>query len=82
MMEKMQKVLSPEKINRYVREQMGERKEILATQLPVSTVEDFVKIIYIRLYGQRKNMEYSVDVLSEKEIEKYIFKDFWIRRKG
>ncbi len=29
-------------------------KELLATQLPLESTEDFIKIIYIRLYGQRK----------------------------
>ena len=81
MMEKMQRVLSPEKVGRYVDEQLGDRTEMLATELPLAEVEDFVKIIYVRLYGQRKNMRYQVEVQEEKEIKGFRFKDFKIRRK-
>ena len=82
MMEKMQRVLSPEKIDKYVEEQLGERKEMLAAQFPLETAEDFVKIIYIRLYGQRKNMSYSVGIREEKELNGFVFHDFLIQRKG
>lgn len=81
MMEKMQKILSVEKIGRYVDECMGERKEMLATELPLSDVEDFVKIIYVRLYGQRKNMRYGVETGEEKEVNGFRFRDFRIWRK-
>lgn len=57
MMEKMQKILSPGKIDEYVNNYMENKEEILATELPLSNVEDFVKIIYVRLYGQRKKYE-------------------------
>ncbi|MCH5345320.1 MAG: hypothetical protein J1E64_14935 [Acetatifactor sp.] len=82
MMEKMQRVLSPEKIDKYVEEQLGVRKEMLAAQLPLETAEDFVKIIYVRLYGQRKNMSYSVGIREEKELNGFVFHDFLIKRKG
>ena len=81
MVEKMQKILSAEKIGRYVDECMGERKEMLATELPLSDAEDFVKIIYVRLYGQRKNMRYGVETGEEKEVNGYRFRDFRIWRK-
>lgn len=81
MMDKMQRILSAEKIERYVEECMGVRKEILATELPLSCVEDFVKIIYVRLYGQRKNMKYGIKTTEEKEVNGFRFKDFRIRRK-
>ena len=81
MVEKMQRILSVEKISRYVDEYMGEREEILATELPLSDVEDFVKIIYVRLYGQRKNMHYGVEAGEEKEVNGFRFRDFRIWRK-
>lgn len=81
MAEKMQRVLNPGKINRYVTGQLGERREMLASELPLKGMEDFVKIIYVRLYGQRKNMDYSVMVREEKEVENFLFQDFLIRRK-
>lgn len=82
MAEKMQKVLSPARINAYVRNWMSGREELLATQFPLENTEDFVKIIYIRLYGQRKNMDYTVELREDKERNGYRFKDFLIRVKG
>ncbi len=80
MVEKMQKILNPEKIELYLKECMGDQEVMLATQLPLNTVEDFVKIIYIRLYGQRKNMSYKIQVEEEKTINGFRFKDYKIRR--
>ena len=82
MAEKMQKVLSPVRINAYVKSQLGERNKLLATQFPLENTEDFVKIIYIRLYGQRKNMDYTIELMEEKEVNGYRFKDFLIYLKG
>ncbi|MEF2955255.1 MAG: DUF5716 family protein [Blautia sp.] len=81
MVEKMQRILSVEKIGCYVEECLGERKEMLATELPLSDVEDFVKIIYVRLYGQRKNMGYGIETTEEKEVNGFRFRDFRIWRK-
>lgn len=79
--EKMEQILSVEKIGRYVDTCLGDRKEMLATQLPLKDTEDFIRIIYVRLYGQRKNMRYGVQPLEEKEVNGYRFKDFRIWRK-
>lgn len=81
MMEKMQRVLHPEKINQYVLAQMGEQREMPASKLPLATTEDFVKVIYVRLYGQRKNMDYRVTVGEEKSVNGFRFQDFLISRK-
>lgn len=81
MMEKMQRVLSPEKINQYVQEQLGERKQMSASDCPLESVEAFIKVIYIRLYGQRKNMNYRIETKDETEINGFKFKDFMIWRK-
>lgn len=81
MVEKMQKILSPEKIEAYVSEQLQGKSEARAAQFPLADAEDFVKIIYIRLYGQRKNMNYKIEVQDTKEVNGFRFKDFIIRRK-
>ncbi|WP_075717792.1 Wadjet anti-phage system protein JetA family protein [Roseburia sp. 499] len=81
MMEKMQRVLNPEKINNYIKKHMGENRQIYASKLPMETTEDFVKVIYVRLYGQRKNMQYTIDIQDEIEINGYRFKDFKITLK-
>ena len=82
MAEKMQRVLSPARINAYVKHCLDGKKELLATQFPLENTEDFIKIIYIRLYGQRKNMDYTIEPREEKERNGYYFKDFMIRVKG
>ena len=79
--EKMERVLSVEKIEKYVDNCLGDRKEMRAVQFPLRDTEDFIKIIYIRLYGQRKNMKYGIEPLEEKEVNGYRFKDFRIWRK-
>lgn len=80
--EKMQNVLSPAKIAMYVDHQLGEKKQLRAAQFPLRTEEDFIRIIYIRLYGQRKNMNYKIESLEEIQVGGYRFKDFMIRRKS
>ncbi len=79
---KMQNVLSPERIGRYVDGQLGDRAQMRAEELPLKNDEDFIKIIYIRLYGQRKNMSYRIETLEEIQKGGYRFKDFVIRRKA
>lgn len=81
MMEKMQRILSPEKIDFYIKHHLAGRNEMNASELPLASVEDFVKIIYVRLYGQRKNMNYRIETKEEIEINGFRFKDFRIWRK-
>lgn len=47
----------------------------------MTSVDDFVKMIYVRLYGQRKNMNYKISSGKEMEKNGYRFKDFEITRK-
>ena len=81
MAEKIQKVVSVEKIQTYIDHQLGENEEMEASQLPLNNEDDFIKLIYVRLYGQRKNMGYTIESLEEREVNGYRFKDFRIRRK-
>ena len=81
MMEKLVKVLNPEKINQYVSQYLQDKDAIHASELPLNTTDDFVKMIYVRLYGQRKNMKYRVIVKEETEKSGYRFRDFVIQRK-
>lgn len=81
MMEKMQRILSKEKIENYVLDQLQDRPQMMASQLPLASAEDFVKIIYIRLYGQRKKLKYYVEPEEMIEVSGYRFRDFRIGRK-
>ena len=57
---KMGQILSPKNIDEYVMKCLDGRPSIQASEMPLETPEDFVKLIYVRLYGQRKNMEYVI----------------------
>ena len=81
MMEKMRKVLSPEKIEQYLLAQMGEREHLTASSLPLEETEDFIKLIYIRLYGQRKNRSYRIEMKEKTEKNGFRFQNFEIWRK-
>ena len=81
MLEKLARVLNPEKVNNYVEKQLGDRQEMLASELPLGNADDFVKLIYIRLYGQRKNMKYTIAVKEMIKKDGYRFTDFTIHRK-
>lgn len=82
MMEKMERVLNPEKINHYVMEWLQGRERMMASELPLATTEDFVYLIYIRLYGQRKNMKYVVEAGKDVVVNGYRFRDYAIRKNG
>lgn len=81
MMERMEKVLNPKKINEYVLKHLRGKPEVCASELPLVTPEDYVHMIYIRLYGQRKNMDYEIKPKEEVMINGYRFKDYAIRKK-
>lgn len=81
MMEKMERVLNPQKINDYVSTCMKDRKEIYASELPIENTEDFVRMIYVRLYGQRKNMKYCIETGEDVEVNGYRFRDYTIKMK-
>ena len=57
----MQRILSPERIERFVEEQLGDREKIYASELPMETMDDFIRLIYVRLYGSRKKMRYRIE---------------------
>ena len=81
LMRKLQKVMTPQKINAYVMDKLGENSSINASQLPLAGTEEFVKLIYVRLYGQRKNMDYRIELAEKTEVNGYEFKDFVISKK-
>lgn len=78
MQAKLAKILSPEKIEAYIREELGERSSMLASELPVEEDDTFIKIIYIRLYGQRKKMGYRLELGDMVEKQGFRFRDFRI----
>ena len=53
-----------------------------ASDLPLAEGDTFIRMIYIRLYGQRKNMRYRVEPDGEICRDGFRFRDFRIIRKG
>ena len=35
--------------------------KIYASELPMETMDDFIRLIYVRLYGSRKKMRYRIE---------------------
>ncbi len=81
MAEKIQRGYSVEKMESYVKDQLQEKEEINASELPLENQEDFIRLIYVRLYGQRKNVGYEIETTEEREVNGFRFKDFQIRRR-
>ena len=79
--EKLEKTLSREKIDQYVLKLLGERSQISASEIDLQDVETFIRLIYIRLYGQRKNMSYRLKMKDTIEKDGYRFRDFIIERR-
>ena len=79
--EKLKRTLNPEKIENYVFECMEQKEEMLVSDFPLENIEDFVKIIYVRLYGQRKSVKYQIEMGQMVEKNGFRFKNFNIRRK-
>lgn len=82
MRKKLERILTPEKISAYVREQLGERRSMLASELPVGEGDTFIRIIYIRLYGQRKRVGYGLKLKNVIEKDGFRFRDFEIIAKN
>lgn len=87
--EKLQKIrtklhnsMSVHNIEKYVLEVLADKEVILASQIPLNNTLDFIKIIYIRLYGQRKNVCYRIVNKAQVDINGFSFKDYEIWRKN
>lgn len=81
MEQRLARVLSAEKIDIWVSEMLAGRERMKASAFPLEEGDTFIRLIYTRLYGQRKNMGYQV--LPEEIVEKdgFRFRDFEIVRK-
>ena len=51
-------------------------------ELPLKTTEDFVHMIYIRLYGQRKNMKYEIAAGVAMTVNGYESREYVLRIKA
>lgn len=56
-------------INRYVEELLEEKEEIALNEIPLETISDFIKFIYIIIYAS-KSKQYEVEYLPETVTKK------------
>lgn len=80
MKKKLERVLDARKIDAYVDQVLGNRTQMKASEFPLEG-DGFIRLIYVRLYGQRKNVHYRVDPLETVEAGEWRFRDFWVIRK-
>lgn len=78
---KLERILSVDKIASYVEQMLAGREQMLASELPLEEADTFIRLIYIRLYGQRKNMNYRLKLKELVEKDGYRFRDFEIWRR-
>ena len=77
LIDKLKNTLTPKNIDAYVLSLLNDKKEINASDI-LSDIEQFTKILYIRIYGQRSNMSYRIEKLDRVSINGYYFTDFKI----
>lgn len=76
--------LTHQRIDEYVRSQLGERTEMRAAELGIESVDSFVRLIYVAAYGRSRRVGYRVHLAGES-LEtgngRFQFKNIQIRRK-
>jgi len=80
MQEKLRKVISVQSISDYVVKALGDKPIIDAESLPLLDSEDVLRLIYIRLYGQRRRMGYTIKVKERGLVNGLNFRNFEIWR--
>ncbi len=81
MLRKLEQVLSASKIDEYVIKMLAGREQMLASELPLNEGDTFIRVIYIRLYGQRKKMSYELELGNEIVKDGFRFRDYVIKRR-
>ncbi|MBI5564521.1 MAG: hypothetical protein HY870_06480 [Chloroflexi bacterium] len=77
----LSRAISHKRIERYAREQLGDRAEMHATEIPLSDPEQLALLIYLRAYGDG-TLGYRVEELSDGpliEHDGFAFHDFIIK---
>lgn len=77
---KLRNVISIQSISAYVDKALGDKPVIDAASLPLATNEDVLRLIYIRLYGQRRRMNYTVKAKDRAVVNCFSFRNFEIWR--
>ena len=80
--EKNNNRFSRKNINSYVRELLASKKMVLASNLPLETKRDLIKIVFINMYGKdQKSMYKTVSTYKKITVNDFQFCDFEIERR-
>ncbi len=80
---KQREMYSIQSVNKFVLEQLGERDRLLANELHVDNIEDFIKMMLIPVYSTNSGSSYTVSKLTNQKFDclKYIVDDYEIIRR-
>lgn len=80
---KQREMYSIQSVNKFVLEQLGERDKLLANELHVDNIEDFIKMMLIPVYSTNSSSSYTVNKLKNQTFDclKYIVDDYEIIRR-
>ena len=80
--EKNKNRFSKKNVEQYVETLLSDRNMILASDIPIETKRDLIRVIFISLYGHSTKSEYSVKQKEEIiSLQGFRFRDFEIRRR-
>ena len=77
----LSRAISRQRIERYAREQLGDRAEIRAAEIPLSDPNQLALLIYLRAYGDG-TLGYRVEELGDSPLIEhggFAFRDFIIK---
>lgn len=80
---KQREMYSIQSVNKFVQEQLGDRDKLLANELHVDNIEDFIKMMLIPVYSTNSGSGYTVNKLKNQRFDclKYIVDDYEIIRR-
>ena len=80
---KQREMYSIQSVNKFVLEQLGERDRLLANELYIDNIEDFIKMMLIPVYSTNSGSSYTVSKLKNQKFDclKYIVDDYEIIRR-
>lgn len=80
---KQREMYSIQSVNNFVLEQLGDREKILANELHVDSIEDFIKMMLIPVYSTNSGSSYMVSKLKNQTFDclQYIVDDYEIIRR-
>lgn len=80
---KQREMYSIQSVNNFVLEQLGDREKLLANELHVDNIEDFIKMMLIPVYNTNSGSSYTVSKLKNQTFDclQYIVDDYEIIRR-